>query len=185
MTVQRRLILAVALSLTTAVALRVSSSIAEASPPPAPQAGAAGAGQCPVRAPELDRLTKFRWSVAQYQSNRVFTPSPTIRVDMCELLGRDASGAIKESVMVYVARGATAATFGKYWRDVCAQSLMAEQRGTVQPLPGVAGGFQCKTASGMASNYWVESATQTVQIELGLEDAAVMQARPQILATVR
>ena len=184
MTVQRRLMLAVALSLTTAAALRVSSSIAEASPP-APQASAANAGQCPVRATELDRLTKLRWTVGQYQSNRVFTPSPTIRVDMCELIGRDASGAVKEGVMVYVARGATAATFGKYWRDVCAQSLMPEQRGTVQPLPGVAGGFQCKTASGTASNYWVESATQAVQIELALEDAAVMQARPQILATVR
>ena len=185
MTLQRCLILAVALFLTTAAALRVSSSIAQASPLSAPQAGAANAGQCPVRASDLDRLTKLRWSVAQYKPNQIFIPSPTIRVDTCNLVGRDASGAIKEGVMLYVARGATAATFGKYWRDVCAGSLMAEQRGTVQPLPGVAGGFQCKTASGTASNYWVESTTQAVQMDLAFEDAAVMQVRPQILATVR
>ena len=185
MTVQPRPMLALALALITSTVLRVSPSIAEESPQPAPQASTALASQCPVRAPELDRLTKLRWTVGQYQSNRVFIPSPTIRVDMCELIGRDAGGAIKESVMVYVARGATAATFGKYWREVCAQSLMPEQRGTVQPVPGVPGGLQCTTASGTASNYWVESATQAVQIELGLEDAAVMQARPQILATVR
>jgi len=148
---------------------------------PAEQVSATDVAKCPVRASDLDKVTQYRWQVGQYQANRSYSPAG-IRIDMCELIGRDAGGNMKAGVMVNVARGATAAAFAKHWRDVCANSIMPDARGKVQPVPGTRGGQQCVTPSGKSSNYWIESATETIQLEPENEDAAWAKILPQLIA---
>ncbi len=62
---------------------------------------------------------------------------------------------------------------------------MPEARGTVQPVRGAAGGFQCVTASSKSSVFWVETPAHTVQIEGQDEDPTWAQVLPQLLATIR
>ena len=173
---------AVVFSLTAGVVGSPSSPPSAAAPPtPAEQASSVDAAKCPVRADDLDKLTQYRWQVGQYQANRSFSPAG-IRIDMCELIGRDAKGSMRAGVMVNVARGANAAAFAKHWRDACASSIMPDARGKVQPVPGARGGQQCVTASGKSSRYWIESAAETIQIEAEDEDAGWAQILPRLLA---
>jgi hypothetical protein len=165
------------------VAVSPTPARADAAPLAAEQVSAADVAKCPVRAGDLDKLTQYRWQVGQYQANRSYSPAG-IRIDMCELIGRDAGGSMKAGVMVNVARGATAAAFAKHWHDACANSLMPNARGKVQPVPGTRGGQQCVTASGKSSNYWIESATETIQIEPENEDAAWAKILPQLMAAM-
>jgi hypothetical protein len=131
----------------------------------AAQVTAADAAKCPLRGADLDKLTTYRWKVAQYKADQVFIPSVTIRVDTCQLIGWDDKGRMKTGLLVNIARGAHADALAKYWRAVCAESLVQEARGTVQPVPGVTGGYRCVTAKGTSTLYWLESAGQTVQME--------------------
>ena len=186
MNLQRRLMLALVLSLTAGRGeLPASSSSVAAIAKPADQVASPGNGasdKCPLPAADLDKLTPYRWKVAQYQADRVFIPSVTIRIDFCELIGTDDKGLMRTGVMVNIARGAYAGAFAKHWHAVCAESLMPEARGKVQPLPGVPGGQQCVTANGTSSASWIESSAHTIHIELENEDAAVKQIFPQLLA---
>ena len=180
-------ILALVLSLAACTGESPASSSAAASTVPAPQVAspASGdAGKCPLRAADLDKLTPYRWKVAQYKADQWFMPSNgTIRVDLCELIGSDDKG-MRTGVMLNIARGANAEAFGKHWHAVCAESMVPEMRGKVQPIPGVPGGQQCVTAKGSASYYWIESPKHTVQVEAENEDAALAKIFPQLLAAV-
>jgi hypothetical protein len=185
---KRCLTLALVLSLTLCIGESpASSSLADASVIPADDAlGQAGgdSSKCPLRAADLDKLTPYRWKVAQYQADRVFIPNGSIRIDFCELIGSDDKGAMRTGVMVNIARGANAAAFAKHWHDVCAGSLMPDARGKVQPVTGVSGGQQCVTASGKSSVYWLESPTQTIQLEPETEDVMWAKILPQALAAL-
>jgi hypothetical protein len=168
---------------------RESESLAGSSPEaamPADQATGASRGdigKCPLRAADLEKLTPYRWKVAQYQADRAFIPSNgTVRIDFCELIGSDEKGKMLTGVMVSIGRGANAEAFAKHWHAACADSVMAEARGKVQPIPGVPGGQQCVTASGSSSRYWLESPTQTIEIQPLTDDPSVAKIVPQLLA---
>jgi hypothetical protein len=179
--------LAVALSLTVCKGESPASpSPAVAPGMPAQAAGPAGgdSAKCPLRAAALDKLTPHHWQFGQYQADRVFIPSGTIRIDFCELLGKDAKGQIRTGLMVNIAKGANADAFAKYWRAVCAESLMVDARGKVQPVDGVAGGYRCVTANGSSTLYWLESPGRTIQIEPGDDPAAWAAIFPRLLAAV-
>lgn len=183
----RRLVVGLLLSSSTAaLSLIVVPERAVASPVGAGQAPAAASatGQCLVTAAALDKVTPFRWTLGRYQTNRAFIPSPVVRIDVCELIGNDAGGAMKTAVTVNVARGAQAQAFAKYWRDVCGNSIMPDARGTVQPISGVAGGFQCVAKNPASSTYWLESPAQTVQVEPQNDAAPWAQVMPKLLATI-
>ena len=189
MNLPRCLMLVVVLSLTACTGESPASSLSEsASAKPADQgASQAGgdSGKCPLRAADLDKLTSYRWKVAQYQADRGFIPSVgKVRIDFCELIGMDDKGQMRSGVMVNIAGGANAEAFAKHWHAACAGSLMPEARGKVQPVPGVPGGKQCVTANGSSSVYWLESAGRTIQIEALTEDAAWAKIFPQLLAAV-
>ena len=182
---QRCLMLALVLSLT---AFRgesfASSSPAAASMTPADQVArpaSSDADKCPLRAADLDKLTPYRWQFGQYKTDRVFVPNGSIRIDYCELIGMD-QGRMRTGVMVNVATGAHAEAFAKHWRAACADSIQADARGKVQPVPGVPGGQQCVTASGGSSHYWIESPGRTIQVEAENTDAALTKIVPQLLA---
>ena len=144
--------------------------------------GAGDSANCPLRAADLDKLTTYRWRVAQYKAEQAFIPNGSIRIDYCELIGKDDKGSMRTGVMVNIARGANAEAFAKHWHAACAVSLMQEARGKVQPLPGVPGGHQCVTANGKPSTYWIESPGRTIQVEPETEDAVWAQILPQVLA---
>ena len=144
--------------------------------------GAGDSANCPLRAADLDKLTTYRWRVAQYKAEQAFIPNGSIRIDYCELIGKDDKGSMRTGVMVNIARGANAEAFAKHWHAACALSLMQEARGKVQPLPGVPGGNQCVTANGKPSNYWIESPSRTIQVEPETEDAVWGKILPQVLA---
>jgi hypothetical protein len=162
-----------------------SSSSEAASAMPAAQVASQASGdsgKCPLRAADLDKLTPYRWQLAQYQADRVFVPNGSIRIDFCELIGMDDKGGMRTGVMVNIARGANADAFAKHWHAVCADSIKSEARGKVQPVSGVPGGQQCVTANGSSSLYWIESTEQTIQVEPENEDAAWAEIFPQLLA---
>ena len=158
----------------------------------AEQAGGSGgdsSGKCPLRAADLDKLTPYRWQFARYQGEHVYTPTigiGGIRIESCQLVGKDAKGAMRAEVVVNVARGANVAAFAKYWRSVCADSLMPDARGKVQPVPGVTGVYRCVTASGRSSNSWLEGPAHTIQLETidsqGDNVLEVEKVLPQLLA---
>jgi hypothetical protein len=180
-----RSVLALVLSLSLGIG--VSAAAAAPGPSAGQTPGAAGgdSAKCPVQAADLDKITSYRWKFGRYQTDRVYTPTMTlgIRIDICEMVGMDAKSRMVTGVTMNIAGGAQAAPFAKYWRDVCANSLMADQRGKVQPLPGVTGGFQCVTPKGGSSNYWVESGGRTIQMEAGTDDLVPLV--PKLLAAVR
>ena len=183
---QRCLMLALVLSLTACNGEPPASSSAEAAAAiPAGQgaspAGGVG-GKCPLRAADLDKLTPHRWQVAQYKADQSFIPNGSIRIDYCELIGKDVKGAMLTGVMVNIARGANAEAFAKHWRAACAGSLMPEARGKVQPVRGAPGGHQCVTAKGSSSFYWIESPAHTIQIEPLTDDVKWAEIFPQLLA---
>ena len=182
------LILALVLSLTAWKGESPTSSSSEAaSATPAAQVArqASGdSGKCPLRAADLDKLTPYRWQFGQYKADQVFIGGAGIRVDYCELIGKDDKGSMRTGVMVNIAVGANAEAFAKHWRAVCAGSLMPEARGKVQPVSGVPGAQQCVTAKGSSSNYWIESPGRTIQVEPETEDAAWAKILPQVLAAV-
>lgn len=162
-----------------------SSSPAKAIAAPATQTAkqvSADNGKCPLRAADVDKLTPYRWYVAQHKADQVFIPNGAIRVDMCELIGKDDKGLMRTGVMVQIATGAQADAFAKHWHAACADSIMLDARGKVQPLPGVPGGQQCVTANGSSSNYWIEAPGRTIQLEVETEDAAVLKVLPQLVA---
>jgi hypothetical protein len=177
--------IALVLSLTVPNAdLASSSSLAAASMTPADQAArpaSSDADKCPLRAADLDKLTPYRWQFGQYKTDRVFVPNGTIRIDYCELIGMD-QGRMRTGVMVNIATGANAEAFAKHWHAACADSIQAEARGKVQPVPGVPGGQQCVTANGGSSHYWIESPGRTIQVEAETTDAALAKIFPQVLA---
>lgn len=140
------------------------------------------AARCPLRGTDLDALTPHRWEVAQYRANRPFVWDGTIRIDMCELVGRDAKGQMRTGVMVHIATGAQAEAFARHWHAVCAGSIVPDARGTVQPVPGVPGGQRCVTANGSASVYWLESPGRTVQIEPLTDDVPWASILPKLVA---
>ena len=158
----------------------------------AEQAGGSGgddSGKCPVRAADLDKLTPYRWQFTRYQGEHVYTPTigiGGIRIESCQLVGKDAKGAIRAVVVVDFARGANVAVFAKYWRTVCADSLMPDARGKVQPVSGVTGVYRCVTASGRPSNSWLEAPATTIQLEAmdgqGENVVEVDKVLPQLLA---
>ena len=158
----------------------------------AEQAGGSGgdnSGKCPLRAADLDKLTPFRWQFARYDAEHVYMPTAGIggiRIESCQLLGKDAKGAIRAVVVVNFARGANVAAFAKYWRTVCAESLMPDARGKVQPVSGVTGVYRCVTASGRPSNSWLEAPATTIQLEAmdgqGENVVEVDKVLPQLLA---
>ena len=170
MTIRPRLMLALVLSLTAARGIAAA------------QVTSADIARCPLRAADLDQLTAYRWKVAEYKADRGYIPSVTIRVDMCQLIGSDDRGRMTTGLMVNIARGAQADAFAKYWRTVCAESLMPDDRGTVKPVPGVTGGYQCVTPNGRSSNFWLESSGQTVQIEPADDPATWAAIFPKLLA---
>jgi hypothetical protein len=181
----RRLVPALVLSLTAGT----PESPALAAPaagrgPSAEQAAAAGgdAARCPLRGTDLDPLTPHRWELAQYRANQPFAWDGTIRIDMCELVGRDAKGQMRTGVMVHIATGAQAEAFARHWHAVCAGSIVPDARGTVQPVPGVPGGQRCVTASGSASFHWLESPGRTVQIEPLTDDVPWASILPKLVA---
>jgi hypothetical protein len=182
----RCLMLAIALSLTACTGESPASSLSEpASAMPAGQVSSPASGDsgtCPLRAADLDKLTPHRWQVAQYKADRAFIPNGSIRIDFCELIGMDDKGRMRTGVMVNIAKGANAEAFAKHWHAVCADSILREARGKVQPVPGVPGGQQCITANGSSSVYWIESPGRTIQVEPENEDAAVAKIFPQVLA---
>lgn len=158
----------------------------------AEQAGGSGgddSGKCPLRTADLDKLTPFRWQFSRYEKEHVYIPTigiGGIRIESCQLLARDAKAAIRAVVVVNFARGANVAAFAKYWRTVCAESLMPEARGKVQPVPGVTGVSRCVTASGRSTNTWLETPAQTIQLEAmdsqGDDVVEVDKVVPQLLA---
>jgi hypothetical protein len=158
----------------------------------AEQAGGSGgddSGKCPLRAADLDKLTPYRWQFARYQGEHVYTPTigiGGIRIESCQLVGKDAKGAMRAVVVVNFARGANVAAFAKYWRTVCAESLMPDARGKVQPVPEVTGVSRCVTASGRSSNTWLEAPAHTIQLETmdsaGENVVEVEKVLPQLLA---
>ena len=180
---QRCLMFALVLSV-----IACNSESAESSSPgaeaakPATQVASATAGdsRCPLKAADLDGLTPYRWQLAQYQADRVFIPAGTIRIDFCELIGKDEKGGMRTGVTVNIATGTNADAFAKHWHAACANSLMPETRGKVQPIGGVPGGQQCVTTNGSSSLYWIESPGRTIQIEPGNDDAA--KILPKLLA---
>jgi len=159
---------------------------------PAEQAGGSGgdnSGKCPLRAADLDKLTPYRWQFSRYQGEHVYTPTigiGGIRIESCQLVGKDAKGAMRAVVVVNFARGANVAAFAKYWRTVCAESLMPDARGKVQPVPEVTGVSRCVTASGRSSNTWLEAPAHTIQLETmdstGENIVEVEKVLPQLLA---
>jgi hypothetical protein len=182
------LMLALVLSLAAGTARPPATSAPAAALTAAGQvAGPAGvdAAKCPVPAAELDKLTPYRWHVAQYKADRGFIPDGTIRIDYCELIGTDNKGSMRTGVMVNIARGANAEAFARHWHAVCADSLMPDARGTVQPLPGVPGGHQCVTPKGSSSAYWLESAGRTIQVEAESDGADWAEILPRLLAAAR
>jgi hypothetical protein len=155
---------------------------------PAGRAARAAGGdsaRCPLRAADIDKLSPYRWEFAQYQADRGFFANHTIRIDFCELIGRDDKGAMRSGVMVNIASGPSADAFAKHWHAVCADSLMPEARGKVQPVPGVRGGYQCVTANGSSSAYWLEAEGRTIQIEPEDEGAEWEKMLPQLLAAAK
>ena len=142
----------------------------------------ADSGKCPLRPADLDKLTAYRWQVAQYKSERPFVPDGSIRIDFCELIGKEDKGSMRTGVMVNIAKDAHAEAFAKHWRAACADSIQLEARGKVQPVPNVPGGKQCVTAKGNSSFYWIESPGRTIHIEAETEDVAWTKILPQILA---
>jgi hypothetical protein len=183
---QRRLIFALVLFLIACRSESPASSSAEAAMA-AGQAGSAGSGdtgKCPLRAADLDKLTTYRWKVAQYQTGRTFATLGSVRIDFCELIGSDEKGKMRTGVMVNIGRGTDATAFAKHWHDACADSLMPEARGKVQPVPGVTGGQQCVTATGSSSFYWLESTAQTIQIQPLDDDPSWAKILPELLAAV-
>jgi hypothetical protein len=182
---QRCLMLAVVLLLTACKGESPASSPAEAVAGPATQAakpGSADNGKCPLRPADVDKLTPYRWYVAQYKVDQAFIPNGAIRVDMCELIGKDDKGQMRTGVMVQIATGAQADAFAKHWHAACADSIMPDARGKVQPLPGVPGGRQCVTANGSSSHYWIEAPGRTIQLDVETEDAAALKVLPQLVA---
>jgi hypothetical protein len=160
-----------------------SSSSSEAAPAtPAVQVAIGDSGKCPLRAADLDKLTPYRWKLAQYQADRGFIPNGSIRIDLCELVGMDDKGLMRTGVMVNIARGANAEAFAKHWHAVCAESFVPEMRGKVHPVPGVTGGQQCVTPNGSSSYYWIESPGRTIQVEPENDGAAWAEIFPQLLA---
>jgi hypothetical protein len=143
---------------------------------------AADPGTCPLRGADLDTLTPHRWAVAQYQANRPFIPNGSIRIDYCELIGKDAKGQMRAGVMVNIAQGAHAEAFARHWHEVCADSLVPEARGKVQPVPGVAGGQRCVTANGSSSFYWIESPGRTIQLQPEDDEVRWAEILPRLLA---
>ncbi|HEX5214227.1 MAG TPA: hypothetical protein VFV98_02125 [Vicinamibacterales bacterium] len=180
MNAQRWPMLALVLSLIACSEAPTSSSL-EAAARVSSQAGG-DSGKCPLRAADLDKLTPYRWQFGQYKSNQPFIGGTGIRVDYCELIGKDDKGSMRTGVMVNIAVGANADAFAKHWRAVCADSIMHEARGKVQPVPGVPGGQQCVTAKGNSSYYWIESPGRTIQVEGEDDDAAWAKILPQLLA---
>lgn len=167
------------------VAMPALSSSAAASALPSDQVASqasSDAGKCPLRAADLDKLTPYRWQFGQYKADRGFIPDGSIRIDFCELIGRDDKGSMRAGVMVNIATGANAEAFAKHWRAVCANSIMPDARGKVQTVPGVPGGQQCVTAKGSSSYYWIEAPGRTIQVEPENEDAAWAKILPQLLA---
>jgi hypothetical protein len=183
---QRWIMLALVLPLTAWIGVSAaSSSSASTSAMPAEQGASPGSGDianCPVQAADFDKLTPYRWKVAQYKADRVFIPSVTIRIDFCELIGTDDKGLMRTGVMVNIAKGANAEAFAKHWHAVCAESLMPEARGKVQPIPGVPGGQRCVTANGRSDVYWIESPGRTIQVEPESDGAAWPEILPRLLA---
>jgi hypothetical protein len=183
---QRRLMLALVLSLTACNRESLASSSSEAASAMRADQGASTAsddsGKCPLRAAELDKLTPHRWKFAKYQADQTFALYGSIPIDVCQLTGMDDKGQMRAGVMVNIARGANAEAFAKYWHAVCADSLMPEARGKVQPVPGVPGGQQCVTANGSSSNYWIESPGRTIHVEPVDEEVAWTKIFPQLLA---
>jgi hypothetical protein len=182
---QRCLWIALLLSLTVGSGISAASSSPVAAWTMSTDQAAGGeSGTCPLRAADFDKLTPYRWKVAQYKANRGFIPNGTIRIDYCELIGSDDKGTMRTGVMVNVAKGANAEAFAKHWRAVCAGSLMPDARGKVQPVPGAAGGYQCVTAKGTSSVYWIESPGQTIQLEPESDDLPWAKILPQLLAAM-
>lgn len=184
---QRCLMLVLVVSLTACRGESpASSSAAAASGVPAGQVASPAGGdgdKCPLRAEDLDRLTAYRWQLAQYQTDRGFIPSgSSVRIDFCELIGKDEKGSARTGVMVNIARGANAEAFARHWHAACADSLMPEARGKVQPVPGVPGGQQCVTANGSSSSYWIELPGRTIQILPLTDGAEWAKILPQLLA---
>jgi hypothetical protein len=183
---QRCLLLAFVLSVTACTGESRASSSSDAAPArPADQVASPASGdsgKCPLRAADLDKLTPYRWQFGQYKTDRVFIPNGSIRIDYCELIGMDDKGRMRTGVMVNIARGANAEAFAKHWHAACADSLVPDARGKVQPVRGVPGGQQCVTANGSSSVYWVESPGQTIQIEPESEGVAWAEILPQLLA---
>jgi len=182
----RCLMLALVLSLTACKSeAPASSSLEAASATPAARIASQASGdsgKCPLRAADLDKLTPYRWQFGQYKADQPFIPNGSIRIDYCELIGKDEKGRMRTGVMVNIAVGANADAFAKHWRAVCANSIMHEARGKVQPVPGVPGGQQCVTAKGNSSYYWIESPGRTIQVEGEDDDAAWAKILPQLLA---
>ena len=87
---------------------------------------------------------------------------------------------MRTGVTVNIATGANADAFAKHWHAACANSLMSETRGKVQPIGGVPGGQQCVTTNDSSSLYWIESPGRTTQSEPGNDDAA--KILPKLLA---
>jgi hypothetical protein len=183
-----RLLLALILSTIAATGIH-PTALAATSLDQAGGSGGDNSGKCPLRAAELDKLTPYRWQFSRYQGEHVYTPTigiGGIRIESCQLLGKDAKGAIRAVVVVNYARGANVAAFAKYWRAVCADSLMPDARGKVQPVSGVTGVYRCVTASGRASNSWLEAPALTIQLETmdsaGEDVVEVEKVLPQLLA---
>ncbi len=159
---------------------------------PAEQAGGSGggdSGKCPLRASDLDKLTPYRWQFTRYRGEHVYTPTigiGGIRIESCQLVGKDAKGAMRAAVVVNFAKGVNVAVFAKYWRTVCADSLMSDARGKVQPVAGATGVYRCVTASGRSSNSWLEAPAHTIQVETmdseGENVLEVEKVLPQLLA---
>jgi hypothetical protein len=178
--------LSLVLLLTACTETRASSSSGAASATLADRVASqasADTERCPLRAADLDKLTTYRWRVAQYRADRGFFADPSIRLDMCELIGRDEKGEMRAGVTVNIAAGAHAGAFAKHLRAVCADSIQPDVRGTVRSVRDVSGGQQCVTATG-SSLHWIESPGRTVEIELDGEDAAMATVVPQLLAAV-
>lgn len=186
MTLQRCLMFALVLSLTGCTEESPASSSAATVARPADQAkpAVADSGRCPLQGAELDKLTPYRWKVAQYRADHGFMPAVGVRVDSCELIGSDDNGRMQSGLMVTIASEAHAAAFAKHWHAVCADSLMPEARGTVRPVPGVPGGQQCVTANGSSSYYWIESPGRTIQLEPETEDPSWQKVLPRLMAAV-
>ena len=168
--------------------LALAVSLTVSAPPsslPDIQVGKLSSGdsdKCPVKAADVEKLTSYRWKIAQYQADRVYIPSGSIRIDYCELIGSDGKGQIRMGVMVNIARGANAEAFAQHWHAACAGSLMPDARGKVQPVAGVPGGQQCVPANGSSSSYWIELPGRTIQIEPMTESADWAKILPQLLA---